>query len=110
MIAQNNTLYNFTSQCNHKGLQNIEIDLESATQVDSNIDRTEFEMCLLGSSIVNQCVYSANFYVQKLTGKSVSIETIVGIAKIAAVLRAVAEVFEIETLRNYEFVPRGENI
>ena len=107
---QDNVLLNFINNCDNLDIKDVKVDLKKVTLTGLAVDKTEFEMALLGLSIATQSLLGIKVCLQKLTNKAVSIEMITDITRIAVTLRTVAEVLEIEMLRNYDFVPRGENI
>lgn len=110
IMSQNNAFYFFSSQSNNTDIKVEKIGLALEGMDDINIDRAEFELALLGVSILNRCSNCANYYSQKIMKRGFSKETVLAVAKIVSVLKATSQVLEIENIRNYEFVARGENI
>lgn len=110
IMSQNNTFHFFSSQSNNNAIKISKIDLAIDGMDDINIDRAEFELALIGVSILNRCSNCANYYAQKVIKRGFSEENVLAVAKIVSVLKAISQVLEIENIRNYEFVARGENI
>ncbi len=110
IMSMNNIYYAFT-----QAVENEEIkQLPSALQMDvinnSGIDQTDFEMYMLGVSILNSCDYCINVHTRKLLKKGIELAAINNIGRIVSVLKAVSDVLYLESLRNYELTPRSENI
>lgn len=110
MMARNNTFYKFAGNSKHEAIKHAMVELEEQALSHANIDNITLKMCLLAVSIINGCDACMQFYTTKLLDRSVSNDIILTIARHTAVLKAVSEVLEIEAVRSYEFVPRGENI
>lgn len=110
IMSQNNTFYFFSSQSNHNEIKIAKIDLAIEGMDNINIDRAEFELALIGVSILNRCSNCANYYAHKVMKRGFSEQAVLAVAKIVSVLKATSQVLEMEHIRNYEFVARGENI
>ncbi len=110
IMAMNNTYYSFTGTISDDEIKKMSADLHMHVLTDHGIDKTDFEMYLIGVSILNHCDYCINFHAERLLRRGVAKVAIRNIARIASVLRAVVEVMEIERLRNYDFVARESNL
>jgi alkyl hydroperoxide reductase subunit D len=110
IMAMNNTYYMFSHMISNDEIRKMPADLHMHVLTDHGIDKTDFEMYLIGVSILNNCEYCVNFHAERLLRRGVSHIAIRNIARIASVLRAVVEVLEIERLRNYDFIARESNL
>jgi alkyl hydroperoxide reductase subunit D len=110
MVVRNNVFYNFASSAKDDAIRQADIDLEEQALSHANIDHITLMMCMLAVSTVNGSDACMKFYTEKLLARAVTHDIILAIARLASVLKAVSEVLEIEAIRSYEFVPRGENI
>jgi alkyl hydroperoxide reductase subunit D len=106
IMALNNTYFGFLAML---GETYTVGDLSMEVLKNPGIDKLEFEMYLLAVSLVHNCQYCVRFHEGKLSKKGIDKVTIQNIGKIAAVLKSVAQVLEMENLRIYDFVLRGEN-
>lgn len=110
IMTMNNTLYKFTKNSSVTDLINYKHELhDSVTAGNHDIDIVTFNMCQVAISIINNCNQCADFYVKKLLKRGLTLNTVTSVLKVVAVLRATAEVLEMESLRIYDFFPRGEN-
>ena len=110
IMSQNNTFYFFSSQSESETIKTAKIDLAIEAMESINIDRAEFELALIGVSILNRCSNCANYYAKKIVKRGFSEDAVLAVAKIVSVLKATSQVLEMEHIRSYEFVARGENI
>jgi alkyl hydroperoxide reductase subunit D len=110
IMAMNNTFYSFSNNMKDEEIKKMPPALHMHVLTDHGIDKTDFEMYLVGVSILNHCEYCVNFHTSRLLRHGVAKIAIRNIARIAAVLKAVVEVLEIERLRNYEFIARESNL
>jgi alkyl hydroperoxide reductase subunit D len=109
IMAMNNTYYNFAHNCKDEEIKKMPADLHMRSLTNHKIDKTDFEMYLIGVSILNKCDYCVNFHIERLINRGVPKIAIHNIGRIAAVLAAVVEVLEIERLRGYEFTHQDDN-
>lgn len=110
MMARNIIFYRFTKDCDDKILRDSEIELTEKAISKPNIDKQLLELCMLAVSIIHDCKYCINYYTNKLLKRDVERAIILDAARLTSVLYAVANALEVESIRSYEFVPRGENI
>ncbi len=110
MMVRNSMFYKFTSNVEDRVIKSSIIDLEEQALSHANIDNITLMMCLLAISIINSSGICMNFYTEKLLARAIDMEAILEIARLTAVLKSVSEILEIEAIRDYEFIPRGENI
>ncbi len=110
MMTRDNIFYRYTGVSTHKEIRQAEINLAEKALSHANIDKITLTMCLLAVSTLNNSQVDAQQFTNELLKRSVPVDTILTVIKIASVLKSVAEVLEIEAIRSYEFVPRGENI
>jgi alkyl hydroperoxide reductase subunit D len=110
IMAMNNYYYSFSNAIKDEEIRNMPADLHMHVLTDHGVDKTDFEMYLIGVSILNHCDYCMNFHAERLLRRGVAKIAIKNIARIASVLKAVVEVLEIERLRNYEFIARESNL
>jgi hypothetical protein len=110
MMTRNNIFYRHIKASSQKEIREADIALLETTLSNINIDKITHIMCLLAISSLNGSQFCAQHFTDELLKRSVSSDSILAVVRIVAVLKAVAEVLEIEAIRNYEFVPRGENI
>jgi hypothetical protein len=110
MLARDSVFYKFIDASSNDEIKSSTINLNEETIDKMNTDHITLYMSLLAASILNNCMRNINIYTNKLLARGISAEVLLLIAKMAAVLKAIAESFGIEAIRNYEFTPRGENI
>ena len=104
MIARNATFYRFTSGVQNEKINSALIELEENTLSNANVDKELLMICFLGVSIINNCTYCSNYYAERLLKRGVSEDALLDVARVAAVLCAVANALDIETIRNYNFM------
>jgi len=104
MISRNATFYRFTSGVSSEHINSALIELEETSLSSTNVDKELLMMCFLGVSIINNCTYCSNYYANRLLKRGVAEDALLDIARVAAVLCAVSNALEIETIRNYNFM------
>lgn len=109
IMSQNNTYFCFLEMLNDPEITYNVGELKMDVLHNSGIDQGEFEMYLLAISIINKCSYCVKYHRNKLIKKGLSNIAVKNIGKIAATLAGVSDVLNIENLRSYDFVLRGEN-
>lgn len=110
MLTRNNIFYRTITQIGDASIKNTTLTFDDNLLSNINIDKIMLMMGLLGVSITNNCVYCIDFYTEKLLARGLPQTNIITIIKMASVLRALSDALEIESLRNYEFISRGEGI
>lgn len=110
IMAMYNVFYRTSKSSSDSVIAEAEMLLSDTTTQNPGIDKATYNMCQLAISSLNCCSFCVEFYTNKLIGKSIPHETILNIIRLVSVLKAVADVLEIEVIRNYDFIPRGESI
>ena len=110
IMAMNNVYYAFIQAVKNEEIKKLPSSLHMAAINNSSIDQTDYEMYMLGVSIINRCDYCINVHTNKLLKKGIEVNAIHNIGRIISVLKAVADVLHLESMRNYELAPRSENI
>lgn len=108
MMSMNNMFYNFKSMTDDAEIEQMESRLKMSSLQSLNVDMKAFEMCCLAVSIFNKCHYCIKIHQKKLLKRNVSKETLLAIGRIVAVLFATVTAIDIESLRSYDFIVRGE--
>lgn len=111
VMTLNTTYHTFTQMLSDDEIRNLPMDLHTAMMEHSKvIDEIDYSIYLLGAAIFRRCRYCINLHTNDLVKKGVSKIAIRNIGRIVAVLAATAEVLYIESVRSYDFNPRGESI
>lgn len=110
VMARNNYFHRLTSSVSNPTIQNAQIDLGQSALSNATMDKTTLKMCMLAVSIIHNCGDCMKFYTDNLLERGISENSILGVGRIVAVLKAIVDVIEIEAIRSYDFTPRGENI
>lgn len=110
VMTLNTTYHTFTQMLSDDEIRNMPMDLHIAMESSKVIDEVDYGMYLLGAATFRRCRYCINLHANELVKKGISKIAIRNIGRIVAVLAATAEVLYIESVRSYDFNPRGENI
>ncbi|MCE2992727.1 MAG: carboxymuconolactone decarboxylase family protein [Alphaproteobacteria bacterium] len=110
IMSMYNVFYRTTKESSDHAIADAEMLLSDTTTQNPGIDKATYNMCQLAISALNHCSFCVDFYTNKLIGKSIPQSTIINIIRLVSVLKAVSDVLEIEVIRNYDFIPRGESI
>jgi alkyl hydroperoxide reductase subunit D len=110
IMLQNNCYFKFAQGCENEEVKKLPSDMFMAITSNPPVESLNFEMYMLVASILGGCEHCCNVHTRKLTKKGVEPITIRNIARITAVVKAAAEILEIERIRSYDFMVRGESL
>ncbi len=96
ITTMHNLYRNFISSTNDPDYQNLPVDLSTQNADNHEIDKIDFEVFALATSIINCCGQSIVIHTNKLTDYGLSKEQIQMISKIVATVGAAAQVLTIE--------------
>lgn len=109
-ISMTSVYHKFNKEVEDKELRSMHSKLKMSQLAIYGNNQPNFDMYCLAISILNGCRYCMNIHINKLLNAKVSKETIQHIARIVAVLQATRDTLEIEGMRSYDFLTRGEGL
>lgn len=110
VMTLNTSYHTFNQMLSDDEIRNMPMKLSTSMEYSKSIDDIDYMFCLLGAAVFHRCRYCINLYANELVKKGVPKVAIRNIGRIVAILAATAEVLYIESVRSYDFNPRGENI
>lgn len=96
LMAMNNVYYRFTHISHDKEYSQMPAGLRMRGIADHGIDKVDFEMFSLASSIINACGMCIDAHANQLLNHGISKTQVQMIAKIAAVINSAAQILAIQ--------------
>lgn len=108
-MSMTNTYHNFSKKVNDEEIRKMPSPFSLDSLATYNINEKDFTIYCLVASIINNCEFCINAHVGKLRKKGCSSEMICDIGRVVSVIKATADVLDIERMRSYNFIVREEN-
>ena len=109
LMALYNTYHFFSHNQSDEEIINSDPNFESSSLTEHGLDHVDFEIFLLIASIINKCEYCVDYHTTRLQKKGISNIALIELAKVASVLKASADVLQMENLRSYDFMASESN-
>lgn len=97
ITGMNNIYYRFTHLIGNKDYAGMPAKLRMNVIANPGVDRVDFELWSLAVSIINGCGKCIDAHEREVLGKGLSKEAVQNVARIAAVVHAVAATLEAES-------------
>lgn len=110
IMLQNNIYYRYMGEMDNSEIKSLPSDMFMNVLSSPPIDQLNFEIYMLATSIVNNCKYCCTVHSNKLLKKGLEPLALRNIARIVAIVSAVADIIEIERIRSYDFLLREQNL
>lgn len=96
IMAMNNVYYRTIGMLSDKTISQLQTGLRMQVIGKPGIDQVNFELYSLGVSAVNGCTHCVDSHAKKLIAEGLSHEAIQATIRIASVIKAIAQVIQIE--------------
>lgn len=98
LMAMNNIYYRFAHLSSDTEFATMPAKLRMSSMANPGVDKVDFEMWALAVSVVNGCGMCIDSHVKQLLTHNLSRETVQNIARIAAIIHAIAATLEGEAV------------
>ncbi len=109
-MAMHNTIFRYTYASKLDALSRFEHGLIDNSSSEFMMNKISIYVCKFAVSLINNCVHCADYYYKLLQDKGVDDASIQAIIKFVGIMKSVVQVMDVESLKVYDFIPRGENI